>query len=369
MGNITKQKVVNNFVEFWNDTRYVRGKPPANRKLKRYLKAKTGSNIWQMISVSPTDVQFLAHYTDTPIEARRRWLDDTLYTLMVALYNPLLRLVYSTIWHMSEGISSTEIKEWLEQSVGRELSDVMFKEMPKQLGTDGMIKFGMDILGLFPGSIAGANTRLKRILERRSMKQGEYKSEYEQDLSVALWECSEGAHLDEFTKMLSKESGCHEEVTNLRRIFKEKDSHAIRGIVLRIIQKTIEDLPDIKEQLQEQRRAYVRGKEIEREEERLQKANATNDTLFKKRDPPNLEADPDLLEPPSPADLLGNIGISRDNTSETEWQDFMMLSQEILDGELEVGSKTGLSISATFGKDAARLRKTISRYRERQLHR
>jgi hypothetical protein len=46
----------------------------------------------------------------------------------------------------------------------------------------------------------------------------------------------------------------------------------------------------------------------------------------------------------------------------------MMLSQEILDGELEVGSKTGLSISAAFGKDAARLRKTISRYRERQLH-
>ena len=96
----------------------------------------------------------------------------------------------------------------------------MFKEMTKQLVTDEMIKLGLDVLGLFPGSIAGANTRLKRILERRSMKQGEYKSEYEQDLSVALWECSEGAHLDEFTKKLSKESGCHEEATNLRRIFK-----------------------------------------------------------------------------------------------------------------------------------------------------
>ena len=76
----------------------------------------------------------------------------------------------------------------------------------------------------------------------------------------------------------------------------------------------------------------------------------------------------DLVEP-SPADLLEHIGISRDNTSETEWQEFMMLSQKVLDGELEVGSKTGLSISAALGKDASRVRKTISRYRERQLNR
>jgi len=75
----------------------------------------------------------------------------------------------------------------------------------------------------------------------------------------------------------------------------------------------------------------------------------------------------DLVEP-TPADLLKQIGISRDNTSEAEWQVFMMLSQKILDGELEVGSKTGLSISAALGKDAPRVRKIISRYRERQLN-
>ncbi len=42
---------------------------------------------------------------------------------------------------------------------------------------------------------------------------------------------------------------------------------------------------------------------------------------------------------------------------------------KILDGEIEVGSKTGLSISAALGKDASRVRKTISRYRELQRNR
>ena len=115
----------------------------------------------------------------------------------------------------------------------------------------------------------------------------------------------------------------------------------MRSTILRIIRKTIEDLPDIH---QEMRSLKVPGRETP----------LTGD----------IEA---LLA--TPAELLRHIGISRENTTAGEWQTFMLLSQKVLDGELEVGSKTGLSITAALGKDAPRVRKTISRYRERQRNR
>ena len=117
-----------------------------------------------------------------------------------------------------------------------------------------------------------------------------------------------------------------------------------------MLRKTVEDLPDIH---QEVRKLETKGREIPLTEEVLATVPSKHDGLVEL----------------SPADLLKHIDISRDNTSEAEWRVFMRLSQKVLDGELEVGSKTGLSISAALGKDASRVRKTISRYRERQLNR
>ena len=126
----------------------------------------------------------------------------------------------------------------------------------------------------------------------------------------------------------------------------------MRSTILRIIRKTIEDLPDIH---QEMRSLKVPGRETP--------LTGDIEALFA-----TVTGSGDLA-PPTPAELLRHIGISRDNTTAGEWQTFMLLSQKVLDGELEVGSKTGLSITAALGKDAPRVRKTISRYRERQRNR
>ncbi|MBA7677428.1 hypothetical protein ES703_85685 [subsurface metagenome] len=257
--NNIKRKVVNNFVEFWNDTLYIRGKPPANRRLRRYLKAKTGSKVWQIISTSPTDIQFFTHYTDTPIESRRKMLDNDFSKLMPILYDVFPRLFYLSLWSMSEGISLIEIKDVLKEYFGHELSEVMVEEMTRQLGTSGVLKFDMSSLGFGPANIAGANARLKSILNQRSMKHGDHKSDYEQDLSVALWECSEGAHLDEFRKMFSDKGDLAEEATSLWQMLKEKDFKAIRSIFLRILRKTIEDLPDIRQDI---RNLEAQGREV-----------------------------------------------------------------------------------------------------------
>jgi hypothetical protein len=196
---------------------------------------------------------------------------------------------------------------------------------------------------------------------------------YEQDAKTALWECWKGKHVDEAMKMLSKQGDPTERMATLQRIMDGQEPELLRTMMLSMLRKTIEDLPDISEQLQEKRRTYDRAKKIEAEERRLQGTNAVRDTLLSpvRMTEEVLATVPskhdDLVEP-TPADLLKQIGISRDNTSEAEWQVFMMFSQKILDGELEVGSKTGLSISAALGKDAPRVRKIISRYRERQLN-
>jgi hypothetical protein len=266
MGNNLKQKLVNNFVEFWNDTRIARGKPPANRELRRYLKAKTGSKVWDTFSNSPTEVQFFTHYKEIPVELRKKNLETTSLIIMATLHNQVLRLVYRTIWQISEGINLVEIKEWLEKSVGQEISEVVFQELAKHPGINGVIKFGTDTLGLTPGTIAGANTRLKDILRRRSIKQNESKSEFEQDLSIGLWECSEGAHLDEFEKRLSRNGDFTEMVTSLRQIFQDKDNQALRGIFVKILRKTIEDLPDVADAVSDQRSKKESGLSIIRDE-------------------------------------------------------------------------------------------------------
>ena len=346
MDNTVKRKVVNNFVGFWNDTLYVRGKPPANRQLKRYLKGKLGSKVWEMISTSPTDVQFFTHYTNVPADLRRKELDSFFFRFITE-YNGLLEfslsIMYLSIWCMTEGLTLAEVRQGLETCFDSELLGMIPKELLSR-------HLSLSDFRLLPGNVAGANVRLRSVLNQRSVRQDEHRSDYEQDLSIALWECFKHKHLDEFRKMLSNNGDPAEAATNLRRVFQEKDSQAIRGIVLRILRETIEDLPDIHQGV---RKLETQGRELSLTEKVLATVPPRHD---------------DLVEP-SPADLLEHIGISRDNTSEAEWQVFMMLSQKILDGEIEVGSKAGLSISAALGKDASRVRKTISRYRKRQLNR
>ncbi len=345
---LTKEKAIEGIIEYLADMRFLCGKAE-DLEFKPYMKAAlTSSNTFtqEFIGTSPEQIQFYVDYANSPVEQRREVLREHFRTNWQQYMNVMN--VESNIFFkglsccVSGAIKLTELEQLLKQFFPPELCDMALKKITEELGLNEVLKLEPLNLGLLPGSVAGADIRLRTVLSQRFVRENKNNTNYEQDLAVALWEISEGKNLDEFIKML----GIKHDPAEFIAMVREK----ARSACLRILRKTIADLPDIRQDL---RKLETPGRELPLTDEVLATVPSKHD---------------DLVEP-SPADLLEHIGISKDNTSEAEWQVFMMFAQKVLDGELEVGSKTGLSISAALGKDASRVRKTISRYRERQLNR
>lgn len=373
MRSTLDQKAIDGLVELWadifrNEIYFVQGKAFKTYQLKPYVKAALAEpDSATLCHIQSPRAGAYVTYASLPIELREIVLALTEKDVEDDLYF-FKRLFYGfAVLHNTLGITAAEAERRLEQSFNRDLSHVTLKELLNK-PDKSILHTWLEALPLFPGSIAGADTRLNSVLVSRLKEVSEATTYYEQDLKVALWECWKGKNLDEAMKMLSKQGDPIERMATLQRIMDGQEPELLRTMMLSMLRKTFEDLPDISEQLQEKRRTYSRAKKTEAEERRLQGPNAVRDTLLSPVRMTVPSKDDDLVEL-TPADLLEHMSISRDNTSEAEWQVFMMFSQKILDGELEVGSKTGLSISAALGKDASRVRKTISRYRERQLNR
>ena len=348
---------IDGLVEIWADTfrnkkYFIQGKAVTAYELKPYVKAalaKPSPHIHNFFETSPEMAPACITYAKLPTEWRAislvlagKDIEDKIYIFKDYFYG--MAVLYITF-----GITAAEAERWLEQSFERVLSHITLRELLNK-PPESNLHTWLEALPLFPGSIAGADRRLKSVLVSRRNEVSEVITYYEQDLKIALWNCWNGSHIDECVKILQKQGDIRQQMATLRRILDGEEPELVRIMMLSMLRKTIGDLPDIRQDI---RNLEAQGREIPLTEEVLATVPSRHD---------------DLVEP-SPADLLEHIGISRDNTSEAEWQVFMMLSQKVLDGELEVGSKTGLSISAALGKDALRVRKIISRYRERQLNR
>ncbi len=343
---LMKAKAIEGFTELLSDIRFVCGKADV---AENRLYAETFIIIAYpglFVDASPDEIQSYVNYANSPVEQRRELLGELLMCAVPQIMDIALRVVFRGLSDIvSGGTTLAELEHLLKQLfplLPPELCDTFLKKAREELGLNEVLKLEPRSLDLLPGSIAGADIRLNRVLYQRSVRQNESITNYEQDLAIALLEISEGENLDELIKMF----GIPHDPAELIAMVREK----ARSACLRVLRKTIGYLPDIH---QEVRKLETQGRELPLTEEVLATVPSKYDGLVE----------------PSPADLLEHIGISRENTSEAEWQEFMMLSQKVLDGELEVGSKTGLSISAALGKDASRVRKTISRYRERQLNR
>lgn len=248
MDRVTKQKAVDGLVEFFEDIRCICGKREGSLEGKLYMKNYLLKSDL-LASISPIEVQYFANYADIPIEPRRSGLNKIFFKFAAEYADLELRLLYYVMWRINEGLTVAEVKQELEQYFGSELANVLPWE---SLEFD---KFPS--LALYPGSIAGANARLRNVLNQRSVKQGKDKSDYEQDLSVVLWECSEGKHLEEFRKSCNSKGNFTEEAAS--KLFKGEENEKLRGIILRILRKTIEDLPDIRQDI---RNLRAQGKEV-----------------------------------------------------------------------------------------------------------
>jgi len=350
------QEALTGLVELWADIFSQEiynfdGKELTTYKLKPYITAALkdpGSLLNNFAESYPELAMGCTVYKELPSELRPAILllcgKEMKYNLIC--YEKILAL--AAIVNMVIGITFDEFEQRFNKSFKCELTRITLDELlskPRESNLHTLL----EALPLFPGSIAGADRRLKSVLVSRRNELSEMTTYYEQDLKIALWDCWNGSHIDECLKILRQQGDIRQQMATLQRIMDGQEPELLRIMMLSMLRTAIEDLPDIHQDL---RKLETQGREIPLAEEVLATVPSRHD---------------DLVEP-SPADLLEHIGISRDNTSKAEWQVFMMFSQKVLDGELEVGSKTGLSISAALGKDAPRVRKIISRYRERQLN-
>jgi hypothetical protein len=107
---------------------------------------------------------------------------------------------------------------------------------------------------------------------------------YEQDVKGAMWGRAKGNHhlRYETLKMIegAQPRPIEEQIALIVRIARGQEQKLMRDTLLRILRKTIADLPEVSDQLQEKRRAYDRGKRLESEEIRLQGRNAVGDIFF-----------------------------------------------------------------------------------------
>jgi hypothetical protein len=274
MNKSDTKNAVNNFIELYNDGLSIRGKTPMNRREKHDLRKTAGSIAKKLIEDSQRDVQqSLVHYCDTPKALRVKLLETSFYNMVVeqAFHNPVLRFLFLSLCYEFEGI---KLDDEFKQFIGSEVSRLLIK-ITRELGTEGTIKIGVSDLGFSPGSIAGMDERLKYVLKQHFESMSEnVSSEYEQDLLIAFWKCSEGENLDEFTKILDHNGDHAAAIAKAREIFSGQGKEAIiRGIIIRILRKTISNLSDIKDAVNDYRdqsdhkRIFVRDESVERNDE------------------------------------------------------------------------------------------------------
>lgn len=377
----TQERAIKGLVDLWEDICFVQGKGFIARQLKLHIQKalkEPGSAIHRLFEATPGKAEWYISYGKKPKGLRRRIIGQNLTRKAVQELTWLFkRGIYNlAIAYRSEGITAAEAERRINRQYRDALSTITLKELVK---ADDNATYKNEVhnlmarLGLTTGSLAGADKRLKIVLAERFRTLTGKTPLYELDLKEAMWECATGnGHLlYETLKVIEGDPPrpLEEQISLIVRIFKGQEQKLMRGTLLRILRKTIADLPEISDELRQKHRAYKRGKAIEAEELRLERVSAVKDTLMTPLK--HVEGFVDGIEEPavSPADLLERIGITKENTSPADWETLMLISRKVLDGELESGSKTGLSISAAFGSDAARVRKTISRYRERQPRR
>lgn len=202
-----------------------------------------------------------------------------------------------------------------------------------------------------PYSIAGRDRKLQYVLSSRKQQRSlnGKTSNYGQDLLIVLWELSRGKYLEEAFNVFSKQAGTLEEqVALIVHMCQGKEQKLIRAALMIAMRKAIEGLSDIQQDLQAQKRKI---KEYPSE---------VIKSIVSK---PNIG-----LEPASATELLVEIGLNSRDISPSDWFILMRLSQAILEGSLDPGSKKGFSLTAVFGVEAPKIRQTISRLRKQMHH-
>jgi hypothetical protein len=346
-----EQKAIDGLIELWSDMYAVCGKADKASQLKLNLKPilkKSGSLVHDLIGSSPEELKFYIEYADTPKEIRREKMEQFLttfarITIECCLYILMLGTVYAAIWSISEGLSFKEVETLLKQILGQELSDTILGEMSTKLKDKGIlvkstVRLSPSGLGLSPSSVAGANARLKNVLEERLKQLGQNRSDYQQDLSIALWECIRGENLNEFVAALGEDITKQAEA--LKQIMGGKQDKLVRSTLLRIVRMAVEDLPDINQEI----------KDMGRGDKTIPLPDDIDSTKISTLWPQNPELSQEegrqaIIE------ALAHRGIEYTDLTPQQWEEIFEKYDLIRKG-YEFSSKKGVSISSFYGEAA-----------------
>ena len=372
MDNAVNEKFIEGYVECLCDTRFVCGKTDG-AEFRFYMK-EVLSNSGLIDYVSPDEIQSYIGYVDIPVEQRRELISEFIKNNIEQIMNMTLPFFFKGLSCIVSGeFTLAEVNEQLKQFSPPELSDMALKKLTEKLGLNEVVKLESRDIGLLPGNIAGADQRLRTVLNQRSVRQNETGSDYEQDLAVALWDSSEGKDLGKSTKILDGEQCPKEIMTTVR----EK----ARSSVLKILRETFEDMPEIKDRLNENQRQeeYEKKNKIANLDFAFRcKPQFQGDSPFKKEvraDTMSLESLPDnkdsaqveLSEEEAREAIIETFaykGIKNDELTPKEWAEIFERHDLICKG-YEFSSKTGISMSSFYGNDANAKEKKWSRIKQK----
>ena len=267
MTNTMSQRVIDGLLDLWEDIYFVQGKRSEASQLRSSVQAalaEPGSFIHKLIEEAPGQAQFYLNYTRSPISVRRKIIEQNLTNQ--SFQDVFSHLDYGirffAIVYQREGLTAIEAERRIEHAFEHELKKITLNDLLNKPPARERLHrveevdmhYIMSRLALLPGTVAGASNRLRCILmQRLKTSRGDT---YEQDLKIALWKSSKGSHLDEVIKMMREQGDIEAQLDFIIRILDgEKEARKLmRTTLLRILRMTIEELPDIEDNLSDQRK-------------------------------------------------------------------------------------------------------------------
>lgn len=380
----TQEKALNGLIDLWADVysteRYfIQGKSFKAGQLKPHVKAalaEPDSSILKVIEAEPEKAAACIEYGSIPMRVRRNTIiqnlirkelrdNEFLYFFDGAFY-------LAAVLHISFGITFAEAEKRMKQSFGLILSRMTLKQLLSEpsendIPSEFRLHTWLSSLPLSAGSIAGANVRLRRVLEQRFKIFSGDTRHYEQDLKIALLDCWNGSHVDACVKLLRDQGDTTQQMATFKRILDGQEPKLLRTMLLAMLRKTIEEETDIADEIKERRRQeeYLANlnKQRRKDDEPLSGFIVRDESVLE-----NIEAKEDRLTEKltyeGAIELLRHEGINKDDLTEKDWRCIFQLTDAVNEGA-EIASKKGLSLNAYFGDDSAATRKQLSRLRKR----
>jgi len=353
----TQERTLNGLIELWADVYSteiysIQGKRFTAGQLKPYVKAalvEPDSSIHRIIESDANKADACIKYGRVSARVRHNRIVQNLIRKELR-DNELLRffndIFYSTaMLYIRFGITFAEAEKRMKQSFERALSHISLRHLlNKPSGNDIPHWFALHpLLSISPlsaGSIAGANVRLRRVLEQRFKTFSGDTCYYEQDLKSALWECWNGRHIDECVKMLRKQGDTTEQMVTLKRIVDGEDPKLLRSMICAMLRRAIEDLDDIRQDIRDWKTQDV---EL-----------SMPDNIDMTKVSTLLSQDAELSKEDGRQAIIEAFvykGIGYNDLTPKEWTEIFERYDLIRKG-YEYSSKVGLSINSFYGKAA-----------------